>query len=84
MGQRINPKWLEEREKEIKEYLSIEYDRKEISPVVIPYNPAAQWFIKRLDELGIHCSVINMGAGVKKIVPHHEKCKTCNGQGFIK
>lgn len=75
MGSRINPSWMKNKEEEIK--------KNTFTSATTSYNPAAQWLISYLDYRDTPVKVINLGAGVKKIMIAEKVCPTCNGKGFV-
>lgn len=79
---RVNPKWLEDRKIEVRAFLTPA--RTPIPPVTTSYNPSAQWYIQYLDSKNLKCKVINMGAGVKKIIHIDNLCPQCQGRGVLK
>ena len=78
--QRVNPKWLEDRKMEIDAYLT---HGTSIPPVTTSYNPAAQWLISYFDSQNLKCKVIQLGAGVKKIIHLENICPHCRGKGIL-
>ncbi len=51
---------------------------------VIGYNPFAKWLIKLLATKGIAYRVINLGAGIKRIITvDFDTCPKCNGTGRV-
>jgi hypothetical protein len=79
--QRVNPKWIEDRKMEVRAFLTPA--RTSIPPVTTSYNPAAQWYISYLDLKNLKCKVIQLGAGVKKIIHMENICPHCGGKGTI-
>lgn len=73
---RINLKWILERKEEIRRGFFVS--------ATIPYNPAAQWLISYLDEENVPCKVVNLGAGVKKVIAAEKVCPHCGGKGYLK
>ena len=72
---RINPNWI----KEMKETI----EKNQFTSITLTYNPSAKWLISYLDSKKIPIKVINLGAGVKKIMVAGKVCSTCNGKGYI-
>jgi len=71
MATRINPNWIKDRQKEIKE-TPYEID------VTISYNAAVQWLIAELSKVGIPYKLHQLGAGVKRITTKDvERCPCC-------
>ena len=77
---RVNPKWLEDRKMEVSAYLT---HGTPIPPVTTSYNPAAQWIISYLDLKNLKCKVMQLGAGVKKIIHLENICPHCGGKGIL-
>ena len=73
---RIDPSWIRDRTEEIV--------RGVFTSTTLSYNPAAQWLIRFLDQQDIPCRVVNLGAGVKKIVVAEKVCPHCGGKGYLK
>ncbi|GEM_PF-3496572 len=46
-------------------------------PIILSYNPAAQWLITNIAKMGYIPKVENLGAGVKRISIKGTCCKTC-------
>jgi len=68
---RVHPNWIKARQQEIKE-TPYEID------VTISYNPAAQWLISALSEVGIPYKLYQLGAGVKRITTKDiDTCPCC-------
>ena len=76
MSRRVNPEWIENRKEEVR--------TNTFAAVTTSYNPAAQWLIDYLDAEGIPVKVVNLGAGVKKIIAVKGVCLHCGGKGYIK
>ena len=47
-------------------------------------NAPAKWYIGVLAGRDIPIKVINLGAGVKKVILEEKVCSHCGGKGFIK
>jgi hypothetical protein len=75
----ISATWIAARKEAVNNYLGIE--EMPIKPVVISYNPAAQWYISYLESKGIKSKTIQLGAGVKKIIVNKSVCPHCGGKG---
>jgi hypothetical protein len=78
---RVNIKWIEDRKMEVRDFLTPA--RTPIPPVTTHYNPAAQWYISYLDLKNLKCKVIQLGAGVKKIIHLENICPHCGGKGVL-
>ena len=78
---RINPNWVAKRKEEVYNFLTPA--ETPIEPVTTSYNPAAQWYIQYLDSKNLKCKVINLGAGVKKIIHIDNICPHCKGKGVL-
>lgn len=76
MGRRINPNWINDRKEEVKTGTFVSTTTR--------YNLAAQWLIAYLDAEGISTKVVNLGAGVKKIIVAKNTCPHCGGKGYLK
>ena len=81
MRKRISEQWMERRKAEVNDYLSPA--EIPIPSVITSFNPSAQWYIKYLDSKNLKCKVINLGAGVKRIVHVENICPHCKGKGVI-
>lgn len=78
---RINPKWIESRQREIDDFKDVTISGPKVIDVVSNYNPASQWLILNLAKNNISFKVINLGAGVKRITTQTDVCPKCNGTG---
>ena len=76
MGRRINLEWIKDRKEEVRTNSFV--------TVTTGYNPAAQWLIAYLDFNEIPIKVVNLGAGVKKIIVAKNTCPHCGGKGYVK
>lgn len=74
MAGKINPDWI----KKMKEAI----EKSQFTSITLTYNPSAKWLIAYLDSKNIPIKVINLGAGVKKIIVAGQVCPTCNGKGY--
>ena len=81
MRKTISKEWMGRRTDEVHAYLSPA--RTPIPSVITSFNPSAQWYIKFLDSVNLRCKVINLGAGVKRIVHVENICPHCKGKGTI-
>ncbi len=79
MRRKVNPQWIQNRKKEIDDYFSPA--NTPLPPVTISYNPAAQWYLEYMDSKNLHCKVLQLGAGVKKIIHMENLCPHCGGKG---
>lgn len=75
MAGRIDKAWASRVSKEI--------DGKTFVKAVVSHNINAKWLIGRLARENIPVKVLNLGAGVKKIVVMENVCPTCGGKGFV-
>ena len=82
MRKRVSKDWMEKRREDVARYLCT--SETQIKPVVTAFNPAAQWYIRYLEANGIRSNIINLGAGVKKIIISENLCPHCEGSGVIK
>ena len=73
---RVHPVWVKDRRKEVEAGTFVS--------VTTSYNPAAKWLISYLDHMNIPVKVINLGAGVKKIMRTENVCSVCKGKGYVK
>ena len=73
---RVNPNWINATKEKVR--------KNKFASATISYNPAAQWLIAYLDQEGIPVKVINLGAGVKKIIVAEKVCSHCGGKGYLK
>ena len=76
MPRKINPAWKQDRIDEVKLHKFVS--------VATAYSPAAQWLVHYLDRENIPCKVVNLGAGVKKIILAEKVCPHCEGKGYLK
>ena len=76
MARKVNPAWKQDRIDEVKLHKFVS--------VTTAYNPAAQWLVSYLDSENIPCEVVNLGAGVKKIMLAEKVCPHCGGKGYLK
>lgn len=72
---RVNPAWVRKRIEEARTHKFVS--------ATTSYNPAAQWLISYLDGENVPCKVINLGAGVKKIMLAEKVCPHCGGKGYL-
>ncbi len=73
MRQVINEKWKEATRREIANSTKSEW--------VVSFSPAATWLVSYLANQQIPCKVVNLGAGVKRIIIG-EVCPSCKGTGL--
>lgn len=82
MRYRVNPNWADAMKRNIDLYLGTERITPE--PVISGYSQAIKWYIEYLSNKNIGCKVVNLGAGVKKVIIDSNVCPYCNGKGTIK
>jgi hypothetical protein len=76
MARKVNPAWVRNRIEEVKTHKFVS--------VTTSYNPAVQWLVSYLEQEGIPCCVVGLGAGVKKIILAEKVCPHCEGKGYLK
>ena len=55
----------------------------EFSSVIVQHNINAKWLIAYLAKAGIAFSVVNLGAGVKRVSVAENVCPNCGGKGMV-
>lgn len=73
-------KWHDEVRNEIGDHV---LDVKPLEPKVFQSNTSAKWYIAALAIRDIPCKVINLGAGVKRVIVADQVCPHCKGKGVI-
>ena len=73
-------KWHDEVREEMRNHV---LGAKPLEPKVFQSNTPAKWYIAALTMKDIPCKVVNLGAGVKKVIVAEQVCPHCNGKGVI-
>ena len=82
MAIKINPAWKNEIAAKVEEHLNPLINTP-LAPVILSHNTAAKWYISYLLSKNLVPKVINMGAGVKKIMLAEDVCPHCKGKGYL-
>lgn len=81
MAMRLNPRWMEARQKEISAAMPSNVfsdgNVKPYTPIVISWQKSAQWLVAKIAEAGLTPKVEQLGAGVKRISIVGSCCPTC-------
>lgn len=80
MRYKLNPSWINER---LSEIAASGRENKLMPPMTFTYNEAAKWYIAIMANRGRIVKVINLGAGVKRILEEGNICPHCKGRGVI-
>jgi len=83
---RVNPKWIDERRRDINAIVTAIADHQSITftPIVTSWNVVAQRLVKEIAEAGLIPKVEQLGAGVRRISIVGSCCPTCGKKAIAK
>lgn len=72
--------WVKKIDNEIIDHLEF---IKRLNEKTFVNNARAKYYIAALSIKGVPCKVINLGAGVKKVIISGNVCSMCKGKGMV-
>lgn len=75
MAGRLDRKWCWKMQDQIKD--------KTFKSKIVRHDINAKWLIGHLADRDIPFKIINLGAGVKRIIIAEHICPTCGGKGYV-
>ena len=75
MGARIDRKWADRVARDVDAGIFVK--------AIVSHNINSKWLIGLLGRRDYAVKVINLGAGVKKIIAAEHVCPNCGGKGFV-